>query len=236
MRSKDFDIDQILNINKVDERIKKEIIYNYKYNRTIPAYSRFNDVTFYHKYYNLQISTLCKVFNVSRSAYYEYLKRENNKKESKDKEIIEVIKNIQEHYDYIYGINKVRLELKRNHCEILKNGTISRRKVYRLMKENGLLSRCICNKKNHVIYNSHNNIYKNLIGISTPTKNMFERLGTDVLERKTLEGKLYLSIVQEQCCDGIFGFVITRRMTYDIVSKTVEQAMICSWFKTNDNS
>ena len=43
---------------------------------------------------------------------------------------LDVIRNIQEHYDYIYGINKVRLELIRNYRDSLTRGTIARNKVY----------------------------------------------------------------------------------------------------------
>ena len=93
---------------------------------------------------------------------------------------LDVIRNIQEHYDYIYGINKVRLELIRNYRDSLTRGTIARNKVYRLMKEHGLRSRCVCNKGNSVLYNPHNSIYRNIIKVSTPTAKLFQRFGTDV--------------------------------------------------------
>lgn len=225
MKTKDIDINQIKKIQGIDERIKREIICNIRHQLSTTANNRFEEITFYHIYYKINIKVLCKVFNVSRSAYYGYIKRKKTQKESKDAKILNAIRSIQEHYDYIYGINKVRLELIRNHRAILKNGTISRNKVYRLMKENGLLSRCICNKGNSVLYNPHNCIYRNLIKVSTPTPKLFQRFGTDVCEVKTPEGKLYVSAVQEQCCDGIFGYIITKRMTVDVIGKTVEQAM-----------
>ena len=225
MKTKDIDLDIIKKIHGIDDRIKKEIIYNFKHQLNTTADNRFKEIAFYHDNYNINIKTLCKAFNVSRSAYYEYIKRKKNQKESKDEKIINAIRNIQEHYDYIYGINKVRLELIRNYSDILKKGTIARNKVYRLMKENGLLSRCVCNKGNSVLYNSHNNIYRNLIKVSTPTAKLFQRFGTDVCEVKTPEGKLYISAVQEQCCNGVFGYIITKRMTVDVIGKTVEQAM-----------
>lgn len=225
MKTKDIDINQIKKIHGISGRIKKEIICNFKHQLNTTAENRFKEITFYHDNCNINIKTLCKVFNVSRSGYYEYIKRKKNQKESKDAKIIKAIRSIQEHYDYIYGINKVRLELIRNHGAILTKGIIARNKVYRLMKENGLLSRCICNKGNSVMYNSHNSIYRNLIKVSTPTSKLFQRFGTDVCEVKTPEGKLYVSVVQEQCCDGLFGYVITKRMTVDVIGKTVDQAM-----------
>ena len=100
---------------------------------------------------------------------------------------LDVIRNIQEHYDYIYGINKVRLELIRNYRDILTRDTIAR---------------------NNVLYNPHNSIYRNLIKVSSPTAKLFQRFGTDVCEVKTPEGKLYISAVQEQCCNGLFGYII----------------------------
>lgn len=225
MKTKDIDLDIIKKIQGIEDRIKKEIIYNFKHQINTTAENRYKEITFYHDNCNVNIKTLCKVFSVSRSGYYEYIKRKKNQKESKDAKIIKAIRSIQEHYDYIYGINKVRLELIRNHCAILTKGTIARNKVYRLMKENGLLSRCVSNKGNSVMYNSHNSIYRNLIKVSTPTSKLFQRFGTDVCEVKTPEGKLYISAVQEQCCNGLFGYIITKRMTMDVIGKTVEQAM-----------
>ena len=225
MKTKDIDLDIIKKLQGIEDRIKKEIIYNFKHQINTTAENRYKEITFYHDNCNVNIKTLCKVFSVSRSGYYEYIKRKKNQKESKDAKIIKAIRSIQEHYDYIYGINKVRLELIRNHCAILTKGTIARNKVYRLMKENGLLSRCVSNKGNSVMYNSHNSIYRNLIKVSTPTSKLFQRFGTDVCEVKTPEGKLYISAVQEQCCNGLFGYIITKRMTMDVIGKTVEQAM-----------
>lgn len=225
MKTKDIDINQIKKIHGISGRIKKEIICNFKHQLNTTAENRFKEITFYHDNCNINIKTLCKVFNVSRSGYYAYIKRKKHQKEFKDAKIIKAIRSIQEHYDYIYGINKVRLELIRNHGAILTKGTIARNKVYRLMKENGLLSRCICNKGNSVMYNSHNNIYRNLIKVSTPTSKLFQRFGTDVCEVKTPEGKLYVSVVQEQCCNGLFGYMITKRMTVNVIEKTVDQAM-----------
>ena len=86
---------------------EKEIIYNYRYQLNTTAENRFKEITFYHDNCNISIKTLCKVFNVSRSGYYAYIKRKKNQKESKDAKIIKAIRSIQEHYDYIYGINKV---------------------------------------------------------------------------------------------------------------------------------
>ena len=212
MKTKDIDINQIQKMQGIDERIKKEIICNFKHQLNTTADNRFKEIKFYHDNCKINIKALCKVFNVSRSGYYEYIKRKKNQKEFKDAKIINAIRSIQEHYDYIYGINKVRLELIRNHRAILKKGTIARNKVYRLMKENGLLSRCICNKGNSILYNPHNSIYRNLIKVSKPTSKLFQRFGTDVCEVKTPEGKLYISVVQEQCCNELFGHTIAKRM------------------------
>lgn len=135
MKTKDIDINQIKKIHGISGRIKKEIICNFKHQLNTTAENRFKEITFYHDNCNINIKTLCKVFNVSRSGYYEYIKRKKNQKESKDAKIIKAIRSIQEHYDYIYGINKVRLELISNHGAILTKGIIARNKVYRLMKD-----------------------------------------------------------------------------------------------------
>lgn len=81
---------------------------------------------------------MCKILNLSRSTYYFYLNL--NEKEDKDKElrveIIEIFRQSRKNY----GTRKIKVELQ-------KNGYIvSRRRIGRIMKEEGLISKYTISK------------------------------------------------------------------------------------------
>ena len=61
------------------------------------------------------------------------------------------------------------------------------KKYVALMKESTILSHCICNKGNSILYNPYNRIYKYLTKVSMPTDKLFQRFDTDVCKVKTLE-------------------------------------------------
>lgn len=56
MKTKDIDINQIKKIHGISGRIKKEIIYNYRYQLNTTAENRFKEITFYHDNCNISIN------------------------------------------------------------------------------------------------------------------------------------------------------------------------------------
>ena len=101
-----------------------------------------------HKYPVLQ---MCKVLKISRSTYYSYKESEFNKDPLND--LVVKIFNENQH---VYGTRKLKVELaKLNH-------TVSRRRIARIMRINGLVSAYTIKKyrpqKDHVNNENQPNI------------------------------------------------------------------------------
>lgn len=86
--------------------------------------------------FEFSIQMLFEIIGLQRSSYYKWLNKKETKTSKENKIILENIKEIQEENNYIYGYRKMvialneRLDIRVNH-----------KRVYKLMKENNLLSR-----------------------------------------------------------------------------------------------
>ncbi|MGJ9384157.1 IS3 family transposase [Salipaludibacillus sp. CF4.18] len=81
-----------------------------------------------HKY---SVSAMCAVLQLARSTYYYEAKI----RDDQDEELITLINDIFKKSRYNYGQRKIKIELKK------KKWTVSRRRIGRIMKEQGLVSK-----------------------------------------------------------------------------------------------
>ncbi len=95
-------------------RIKFTLIYRYK-----------------EKY---SVSEMCRFFDVSRSGYYDFVKRMD--KPDRDMEIAELIRACQEQTHYTYGYRRIHIRL-----DTKKNIYRNRNTVLRIMQKYSFLSK-----------------------------------------------------------------------------------------------
>ena len=77
---------------------------------------------------------MCQLLDIPRSSLYYHLKNDSQKKKHDDSNLTELIKEIFKKSRNNYGTRKIKVELaKRGH-------TVSKRRIGRIMKENGLVS------------------------------------------------------------------------------------------------
>ena len=77
---------------------------------------------------------MCQLLDIPRSSLYYHLKNDSQKKKHDDSNLTELIKEIFKKSRNNYGTRKIKVELaKRGH-------TVSKRRIRRIMKENGLVS------------------------------------------------------------------------------------------------
>jgi len=84
---------------------------------------------------------LCKTLKVSKNAFYHWLKRKNKKNKEKEK-ITKLIKKIFYESRGTYGSRRIKIVLEKEY-----NLNISRRRISRIMKENGLKAKTKRKKK-----------------------------------------------------------------------------------------
>lgn len=172
----------------------------------------------------LNITLLCKIAQVSRSGYYEFVKRQNedNPIEQKDRKDFELILDAYNYRGYKKGSRSI-------HMRLLHNGTpMNRKKIQRLMRKYNL--KCPIRKPNP---------YKKMLKeseVSEVAENLLERkfreygpryvLLTDITYLFYGRGnKAYLSSIKDAYTKEILAHVVSSNMKEDFVLETINILM-----------
>jgi len=165
------------------------------------------------------IEKMAKVFEVSRSGYYEYLKHPVSKREIENLKIIFEIKEIHKKSRFNYGSPRIFKALREKGIECGKN------RVIRLMKINNIRSKT--RKKFKVTTNSkHNNpVYENILDRKFVVTEINKAWVSDITYIWTLEGWLYLCVIIDLYSRKIIGWSMSERIDTGFVIK----AFIMAW-------
>ena len=172
----------------------------------------------------LNITLLCKIAQVSRSGYYEFIKRQNedNPIEQKDRKDFELILDAYNYRGYKKGSRSI-------HMRLLHNGTpMNRKKIQRLMRKYNL--KCPIRKPNP---------YKKMLKeseVSEVAENLLERkfreygpryvLLTDITYLFYGRGnKAHLSSIKDAYTKEILAHVVSSNMKEDFVLETINILM-----------
>ena len=172
----------------------------------------------------LNITLLCKIAQVSRSGYYEFVKRQNedNPIEQKDRKDFELILDAYNYRGYKKGSRSIYMRL-------LHNGTpMNRKKIQRLMRKYNL--KCPIRKPNP---------YKKMLKeseVSEVAENLLERkfreygpryvLLTDITYLFYGRGnKAFLSSIKDAYTKEILAHVVSPNMKEDFVLETINILM-----------
>ena len=163
-----------------------------------------------------QISVMCKFFEVSRSGYYDYIKRLG--KPEKDADLAKEIQMCQDASDKTYGYRRVWLWLA--HKKIHRNP----KTVLRVMKKYGLLSE-IRRRRKWVNLGQQVHKYKNLLARQFRADHPNAKWVTDISYIHTKEGVLYLSMIRDLYDNSIVAYKTSSRQTVNLVLDTIRLAM-----------
>ncbi len=162
---------------------------------------------------------MCQVFEVSRSAYYDWLKRPVSFKQQKDQILTIEIREIFHESRKTYGHRRIKKALKR------KGIKCSNRRVSRLMQEDGLV--CRQKRKFKATTNSkhHFPIAPNLLKKNFQAKTLNEKWAGDITYIPTDEGWLYLAAVEDLFTRKVVGWALDSRMTKQLTLDAIEQSI-----------
>jgi len=164
-----------------------------------------------------KVVKLCQVLGVSRSGYYDYLKRDKN---DKNEEIIEAIKHEYSESNGIYGSPKIYKKLKSKNIKCGKN------KVAKIMQENGIKSK-VCRKHKATTNSNHNlPIAENILNRQFQPEELNKAWGSDITYVPTEEGWLYLAVVLDLCNKEVIGLSMAEHMKKELVIVALKQAII----------
>ena len=162
------------------------------------------------------VSVMCRFFDVSRSGYYDFVKRLN--KPEKDAVLAQRIEECQNKADNTYGYRRVWKWLKDRN--IVRNP----KTVLRVINKYGLLSE-IRRRRKWVNLGQQVHKYQNLLKRQFRTNSPNTKWVTDISYIHTKEGVLYLSMIRDLYDNSIVAYKTATRQTVNLVLDTIRLAM-----------
>ena len=174
----------------------------------------------YHVIYRHQgaypVSVMCTFFGVSRSGYYDYVKRMN--RPEKDAPLAALLRKQQKHCVQTYGYRRMHLWLERQGIHH------NPKTVLRVMKKYGLLSEIRRERKwKNLGQQVHK--YQNLLNREFQADRPNSKWVTDISYIQTKQGVLYLSMIRDLYDNSIVAYKTGTQQTVNLVLDTIRFAM-----------
>jgi transposase InsO family protein len=162
---------------------------------------------------------MCQFYSVSKSGFYDWCKRDQNKKSAEKFKLVTLIKQIHLDSRGTYGSPRIFRELKG------MNQKISKFKVEKLMKDHGIFAKTkkkfrVTTDSNHELPVAPNLLKRNF---SPPEKN--QAWAGDLTYVWTREGWLFLAVVVDLFSRQIVGWSLDKTMTKNLVISALNQAI-----------
>ena len=157
---------------------------------------------------------MCRFFKVSRSGYYDYVKRMDIP--AGDLALAEKIQECQNKCGKTYGYRRVHIWLERN--GIHKNP----KTVLRVMQKYNLLS--VIRRRRFYKYGERLHKYKNLWKQDFHSDRPNQKWATDISYIHTGQGVLYLSIIRDLYDNSIVAYKTGTQQTVNLVLDTIRAA------------
>ena len=160
------------------------------------------------------VSEMCRFFEVSRSGYYDYVRRMDVP--AKDLPLADRIRVCQAECHSTYGYRRVHIWLERNgvHC--------NPKTVLRVMNKYNLLS--VVRRKRYVKYGEAMHRYPNLLNRNFVAERPNQKWVTDISYIRTGQGFLYLSIIRDLYDNSIVAYKTGTEQNINLVLNTIKAA------------
>ena len=160
------------------------------------------------------ISEMCRFFDVSRSGYYDYVRR--MELPDRDLPLAEQIRTCQQEVKQTYGYRRVYIWLERK--GIYRNP----KTILRIMQKYNLLSAVRRKKYQH--YGDALHRYPNLLNRNFHAERPNQKWVTDISYIKTGQGFLYLSVIRDLYDNSIVSYKTGTEQNINLVLSTVREA------------
>lgn len=163
------------------------------------------------------ITEMCQFFGVSRSGYYDYVKRLDQP--AHDAALAEIIRKQQEKCDKTYGYRRMWKWLKKVR-KIHRNP----KTILRIMKKYDLLSE-IRRRRRWRQMSAQTHKYDNLLNREFHADQPNHKWVTDISYIRTRQGVLYLSIIRDLFDNSIIAYKTGTTQSVNLVLDTIRLAM-----------
>lgn len=153
------------------------------------------------------VEKMCGVFGISRSSYYDWLRRKPSKRALENNVLRQTIQEVTEQTRSRLGSPKLTLELED------RGIFVSRPRVARLMKSMGI--RSVISKKFKVCTTESDHPYapsKNLLDRDFTATQPGEKWVSDITYVRTQQGWLYLTVIMDLFDRKIIGWSMSRTL------------------------
>ena len=170
----------------------------------------------YRHRHEYPVQVMCRFFGVSRSGYYDFVKRIGQPEY--DVDLAESIRECQRITDKTYGYRRV--------WKWLQDRNVRRnpKTVLRVMQKYGLLSE-IRRRRKWVNLGQQVHKYENLLNRQFKADRPNAKWVTDISYIHTKEGVLYLSMIRDLYDNSIVAYKVASRQTVSLVLDTIRLAM-----------
>jgi putative transposase len=161
---------------------------------------------------------MCRIFSISRSGFYSWLKRGKSPREQVNEALTKQIRRIHQESDLTYGSPRITDALRQQGIQC------NRKRVARLMRKNGIVSKTT-KKFKVTTYSDHNRpVAPNLVNRNFAASKPNRIWTSDITFIWTRQGWLYLVVFLDICSRRIVGWSMKRRMTDQLVIDAFRQA------------
>lgn len=162
------------------------------------------------------VSTLCKLFRVSRSGYYAFLKRKGT---DRDQEAKALIQKVYERYNGVYGYRQIQLFLLQDHGVWMNH-----KKVLRIMQDLGIRSRIRLKRRCNYATSEGDRVARNILKRDFKADAPNQKWVTDITQYRVGEKWLYLSAIKDLFNNEIIAYQMSVRNDNELVLRTFQQA------------
>lgn len=166
------------------------------------------------------VERMSKVFKVSRSGYYKFVKSRVSNYTKENERLLEDIKMIHEKSRQTYGSPRVHAQLKE------QGENCSRKRVARIMQRAGLQAKMRKRFKVTTKVNTKAKVASNLLKQNFTAERPNQRWVADITYIATAQGWLYVAAVLDLFSRHIVGLAMSERMTTELISSALRQAVI----------
>lgn len=165
------------------------------------------------------VHRFCQVLGVSRSGYYDWLRRDDSRREVVNKHLLTQIKSL-------HTLHKGRYGSPRIHAALVHQGErVSKGRVERLMKANDIRA---CRTKRHkriYIQREQQKSAPNHLDRQFAASKPNQKWVSDITFIETCEGFVYLAIVLDLYSRAIVGWSMSHRINGQLVIDALEMAV-----------
>lgn len=165
------------------------------------------------------VSELCQALGVSRTGYYAWAKRPPSEREKRDQQLRLLVHAAHERGRRKYGSPRVHRALKK------QGETVGRKRVIRLMQEEGLVGRPKKRFK-HTTDSDHGRpVAENLLKRDFTAKAPNQRWVGDTTELRTPQGKLFLAVIIDLFSRFVVGWALSAVNDRHVTLKALNMAL-----------